>query len=117
MGAGVLSYNQHLTISIHYTKNPTGVFTLRISIQEIRRQNQTTQSYGSVTTKVETRHSAKSHTYKQEKCMEQENSKDKAPQFAAAKLIDQLNYALEEGESEAQIHEIAWQLVDATKPK
>ena len=48
--------------------------------------------------------------------MEQENSKDKAPQFAAAKLIDQLNYALEEGESEAQVHEIAWQLVDATKP-
>ena len=56
--------------------------------------------------------------------MQQEKSKDKAPQFAAAKLIDQLNYALEEGENdlysnltnEAHIHELAWQLVDATKP-
>ncbi len=49
--------------------------------------------------------------------MKQEQLKDSVPEFAAAKLIDQLNWALEEGESEAQIHELAWQLVDATRPK
>tara|TARA_R110002012_G_scaffold118571_2_gene267458 strand:- start:817 stop:1008 length:192 start_codon:yes stop_codon:yes gene_type:complete len=43
--------------------------------------------------------------------------KDKVPEFAAAKLIDQLTWAIDEGDSEAQIHELAWQLVDATRPK
>jgi len=33
-----------------------------------------------------------------------------------AALIDQLNWACEEGESKSHIHELAWQLVNATKP-
>ena len=32
-------------------------------------------------------------------------------------LINQINWACEEGESESHIHELAWQLVNATRPK
>jgi len=49
--------------------------------------------------------------------MGQENLKDSVPDSAVAELINQLNWALEEGESEAQIHELAWQLVNETRPK
>jgi|TARA_R110002072_G_scaffold141440_1_gene286736 hypothetical protein len=48
--------------------------------------------------------------------MEIENLKDNVLAAAVAELIDQLNWACEEGESEDQIHELAWQLVNATRP-
>ena len=32
-------------------------------------------------------------------------------------LINQINWACEEEESESHIHELAWQLVNATRPK
>lgn len=32
-------------------------------------------------------------------------------------LINQINWACEEGESESHIHELAWQLVNETRPK
>ena len=43
--------------------------------------------------------------------------RDEEERAALILLINQINWVCEEGESESHIHELAWQLVNATRPK